>query len=215
MRTTLNFAPHLVSLLVLVGCATAPAGNWAPNEWKPADAPVAKASEPAPPTKTVEAPPLNEPSRTVPVVSPTEPPPSPVATLPASPTAEDKPAPEAKPVVDEGQLSRERAQAAITLLDNMSGGVRAAVCSARSLLAQVPTAYRQEPRVVEAQKKLKSKEPAALREEVAAFEENRMYLCRDGEPSPSCHCNGPKRGCCSHHGGVAGCEPLPTEITCP
>jgi hypothetical protein len=34
----------------------------------------------------------------------------------------------------------------------------------------------------------------------------RMYLCRDGTPSPSCVCGGPKRGCCSHHGGVAGCE---------
>lgn len=34
----------------------------------------------------------------------------------------------------------------------------------------------------------------------------RYLLCRDGTTSPSCVCGGPKRGCCSHHGGVAGCE---------
>lgn len=34
----------------------------------------------------------------------------------------------------------------------------------------------------------------------------RMYLCRDGTASPTCVCGGPKRGCCSRHGGVAGCE---------
>lgn len=31
-------------------------------------------------------------------------------------------------------------------------------------------------------------------------------LCRDGTLSPSCVCGGPRRGCCSHHGGVAGCS---------
>lgn len=37
--------------------------------------------------------------------------------------------------------------------------------------------------------------------------EPRMLLCRDGTTSPTCECGGPRRGCCSHHGGVAGCEP--------
>jgi hypothetical protein len=128
---------------------------------------------------------------------------------------ETTPPPSEKPVVDEAQLARERAKAAMVLVDNKSTGIRAAVCSARSLLEQIPEAHRKEPLVVDAEKRVKSKEPAALREEQAEFEENRMYLCRDGTPSPSCYCNGPKRGCCSHHGGVAGCEPLPTQFSCP
>lgn len=31
-------------------------------------------------------------------------------------------------------------------------------------------------------------------------------LCRDGTMSPSCVCGGSLKGCCSSHGGVAGCE---------
>lgn len=31
-------------------------------------------------------------------------------------------------------------------------------------------------------------------------------LCRDGTLSPTCVCGGPRGGCCSHHGGVAGCS---------
>jgi hypothetical protein len=31
-------------------------------------------------------------------------------------------------------------------------------------------------------------------------------LCNDGALSPSCVCGGSHRGCCSHHGGVAGCS---------
>lgn len=30
--------------------------------------------------------------------------------------------------------------------------------------------------------------------------------CCDGTLSPSCMCGGSRRGCCSHHGGVCGCE---------
>ncbi|MDI1476411.1 hypothetical protein [Polyangium sp. y55x31] len=41
----------------------------------------------------------------------------------------------------------------------------------------------------------------------AAREANRHVLCRDGTVSPTCLCSrASKRGCCSHHGGVAGCE---------
>lgn len=32
-------------------------------------------------------------------------------------------------------------------------------------------------------------------------------FCRDGSTSPTCTCAGSHRGCCSWHGGVAGCEP--------
>ncbi len=31
-------------------------------------------------------------------------------------------------------------------------------------------------------------------------------LCCDGTLSPSCTCGGSRRGCCSHHGGVCGCD---------
>lgn len=31
-------------------------------------------------------------------------------------------------------------------------------------------------------------------------------LCCDGDLSPTCTCGHPKRGCCSHHGGVCGCS---------
>lgn len=37
-------------------------------------------------------------------------------------------------------------------------------------------------------------------------DETRGLRCNDGTLSPSCLCAGPWRGCCSHHGGVAGCE---------
>jgi hypothetical protein len=33
-----------------------------------------------------------------------------------------------------------------------------------------------------------------------------MLICRDGSLSPTCQCGGPRRGCCSHHKGVAGCD---------
>lgn len=34
----------------------------------------------------------------------------------------------------------------------------------------------------------------------------RSLRCCDGTLSPSCMCGGSRRGCCSHHGGVCGCE---------
>ena len=49
---------------------------------------------------------------------------------------------------------------------------------------------------------------ASARREAAALE-SRTYaplLCRDGTLSPSCVCGGSRRGCCSHHGGVAACS---------
>jgi hypothetical protein len=32
------------------------------------------------------------------------------------------------------------------------------------------------------------------------------YLCCDGTVSPSCRCGRSRRGCCSHHDGVCGCD---------
>lgn len=40
----------------------------------------------------------------------------------------------------------------------------------------------------------------------AARESSSMVMCCDGTTSPSCLCNGSRRGCCSHHGGVCGCN---------
>jgi hypothetical protein len=31
---------------------------------------------------------------------------------------------------------------------------------------------------------------------------HRNLVCCDGTSSPSCTCEGPRNGCCSHHGGV-------------
>ena len=36
---------------------------------------------------------------------------------------------------------------------------------------------------------------------------DRPLLCCDKTLSPTCTCNGPHRGCCSHHKGVCGCAP--------
>lgn len=35
---------------------------------------------------------------------------------------------------------------------------------------------------------------------------NASLRCCDGSDSPSCTCGSPRRGCCSHHGGVCGCS---------
>ena len=47
---------------------------------------------------------------------------------------------------------------------------------------------------------LRKPKPAARRYEVY-----QVLMCNDGTESPTCSCGGPRRGCCSHHGGVSGC----------
>jgi hypothetical protein len=47
---------------------------------------------------------------------------------------------------------------------------------------------------------------ARRREQVARSRALAPLLCRDGSLSPTCICGGSRRGCCSHHGGVAGCS---------
>jgi hypothetical protein len=44
------------------------------------------------------------------------------------------------------------------------------------------------------------------RERARASSDMAPLMCRDGSLSPSCVCGGSRRGCCSHHGGVAGCS---------
>jgi hypothetical protein len=45
----------------------------------------------------------------------------------------------------------------------------------------------------------------AAEQREAAHQASRRLLCADGTPSPTCMCQGSHRGCCSWHGGVAGC----------
>ena len=60
--------------------------------------------------------------------------------------------------------------------------------------------------------RLKAQEAAEARAEAARDradrEASRGLVCGDGTLSPTCLCHGNHRGCCSHHGGIAGCEPL-------
>ena len=54
---------------------------------------------------------------------------------------------------------------------------------------------------------------AASRQRAAQLRWQRSSLrCVDGTLSPSCVCGGPRRGCCSHHGGVAGCSRAYPEL---
>ncbi|HLM72620.1 MAG TPA: hypothetical protein VK459_08010 [Polyangiaceae bacterium] len=46
---------------------------------------------------------------------------------------------------------------------------------------------------------------AAMAEPPPPPDPDRPLLCCDGTLSPTCVCNGPRRGCCSHHKGVCGC----------
>lgn len=87
------------------------------------------------------------------------------------------------------------------------------VCRARELLALVPRAARGTPEVATAFALFRAREAAVLRRERAAAEETRGLLCADGRHSP-CRCAGNHQGCCSHHGGVVGCTPLPTKVEC-
>jgi hypothetical protein len=59
----------------------------------------------------------------------------------------------------------------------------------------------------EAARRVKEEQERKKQEYVEALND-RAVLCADGTVS-SCLCNGPRRGCCSRHGGVAGCEPMP------
>lgn len=55
----------------------------------------------------------------------------------------------------------------------------------------------------------RSQKVAAKRKPAAPakrYELIQVLMCNDGTESPTCTCGGPRRGCCSHHGGVSGCE---------
>lgn len=49
------------------------------------------------------------------------------------------------------------------------------------------------------------RQAAEERQRMKEMYPNGVLMCNDGTESPTCSCPG-KRGCCSHHGGVAGCK---------
>lgn len=58
-------------------------------------------------------------------------------------------------------------------------------------------------------RRLEEAREAAAARAASAREQRRgslRLMCCDGTLSPSCLCDGPRRGCCSHHKGVCGCE---------
>jgi hypothetical protein len=72
---------------------------------------------------------------------------------------------------------------------------------ARQAEAARQRAAAEERQRVQAEQREKAREEAA--ERAQAY---RPLLCSDGSLSPACTCGGSWRGCCSHHGGVAGCQ---------
>lgn len=89
------------------------------------------------------------------------------------------------------------------------------VCRARAQAERIPAAARAQADVREVLRLLARAEREALAEEREAARESRMVRCCDGMLSPSCRCRRlSHRGCCSHHGGMCGCEELPTAIFC-
>jgi len=55
-----------------------------------------------------------------------------------------------------------------------------------------------------AEQRRQAKAAAAAAAQRRTYNASRLR-CRDGTLSPSCSCEGSHRGCCSRHGGVAGC----------
>lgn len=55
------------------------------------------------------------------------------------------------------------------------------------------------------ERKLQREQAVVERERVRRARASQSLRCRDGTYSSTCSCGGSWRGCCSHHGGVAGC----------
>lgn len=104
-----------------------------------------------------------------------------------------------------------RASLHIQVLESETGGEEAGQLSRRcQAFSREQARLEEEERAVadrqkrEEQRKKERKEQkseAALKDWAKA-----PLLCNDGAPSPSCKCGGSHQGCCSHHGGVAGCS---------
>lgn len=110
-------------------------------------------------------------------------------------------------------------EAMATLRDASIDAVRA-IETARAQLDRIATADRCSADVMPAFRALHDRETQLAHDEYASAMSARMALCCDGESSPSCTCNDIHRGCCSHHGGVCGCEhvdrpSVPALPSCP
>jgi len=86
------------------------------------------------------------------------------------------------------------------------------VCEAKRLLATAPDVAA--PGLSSATVAMKAAEAKQLLAERPDFDRSRGIVCADGSGS-DCMCSGSHRGCCSHHRGIAGCVPYPTEVACP
>ncbi len=109
----------------------------------------------------------------------------------------------------------QRATLVTRLLSGDAVDLTAKLCRAREILAPLTSDQRRLPLIRAAVRRLRAVERLALRQAREDAQGGRMIRCCDGSSSPTCTCNrSNRRGCCSHHGGICGCEPLPTEIAC-
>lgn len=115
--------------------------------------------------------------------------------------------------VEAQRTPEERVVQAAAILDEDTGS-RDRVCRARSMLAPVGSNVPGLPGLREVRRRLRRLEAAVLSEDRSSTQASRMVRCCDGTRSPTCGCSGSHRGCCSRHGGVCGCDPLPTEVLC-
>jgi len=123
---------------------------------------------------------------------------------------------EAERLAEARRTPSERAAIAQQLLGDLTSDLHEHVCTARRTLAPVPAEARRNPEVRAALRRLRYAERIDLREARAAAASGRMIMCCDGTLSPSCECGrSNRRGCCSWHHGICGCEPLPDEVVCP
>src|SRR5205814_1585830 len=81
----------------------------------------------------------------------------------------------------------------------------AATAEERRALAAADRERQQQERQERQERQRAAERRRRAAEEAPVYQEPRGLRCNDGTLSPSCTCGGPHRGCCSHHGGVAGC----------
>lgn len=94
--------------------------------------------------------------------------------------------------------------------DKKTAALAAAEEAKRKRAAAVEEAKRKQQDAIDQARRRQADAVAAAQqaaEDQAQRAANRSLVCRDGSTS-GCSCAGSHRGCCSHHGGVAGCEPL-------
>lgn len=123
---------------------------------------------------------------------------------------------ESERLADARRTPEERATLVVSMLSGDATNLEAKVCRARQTLAPLTRDQLRVPLVRSAVRRLRAVERAALRQIRDDAREGRKIMCCDGTTSPTCECErSDRRGCCSHHNGICGCEPLPSEITCP